>query len=295
MRILIVGCGYLGSELAQVAQQNGCTVYATCRSDSRRRELDQLGYHPIEYDWLKTADIGPLPEVDRVVVCVSHAKVPELLPEQSHPRGLANLRSRVNERCQKWVYLSTTGVMAGSIDARQVVDVDEGSPTFPVRPGAVCALAGERWFFEHLSTDRFTVIRPAGIYGPGRTPNLERLRQGLPLEVDPNSYLNLIHVVDLARIVYWAATNPTDHSLYCVSDGHSVLRRDYYEFIRLRFGLPEPQYVAADAASGDGLPLRRGQDHKRVSNRRILAEYPHSWIYPSFREGLADSLVDKHL
>ena len=44
-------------------------------------------------------------------------------------------------------------------------------------------------------------LRPAGIYGPDRVPRWEAIRDETPLQVDPESYLNLIHVDDLAETI----------------------------------------------------------------------------------------------
>jgi hypothetical protein len=70
---------------------------------------------------------------------------------------------------------------------------------------------------------------------------------------------------------------------YNVSDGHPVLRRDFYGALAELIGAPRPSFVerglAADAQSRDATD-------KRVSNRRMLRELSVRLRYPTYREGL---------
>ena len=109
-----------------------------------------------------------------------------------------------------------------------------------------------------------TVLRLAGIYGPGRLPRMESLRAGEPIAADPDSWLNLIHVDDAASIVIAVADHASPGPLYVVSDGRPVLRREWYGHLATLTGSPAPRWTAPD-------PAARGGD-KRVNPRRLLEE-----------------------
>jgi nucleoside-diphosphate-sugar epimerase len=126
----------------------------------------------------------------------------------------------------------------------------------------------------------------AGIYGPGRLPRLNQLRAGLPLDAAPDGLLNLIHVDDAARIVQLVADRPLPlPRVYLVSDGHPVLRGDFYAEAARRLNTPPP--VFQDPACVIDSAGRSG-GHKRVSNQRMRSELNPTLQFPTYREGLAD-------
>lgn len=220
----------------------------------------------------------------------------------------------------RWIYLSTTGVFADNVRAdqatihglpgenlnrenldRENLDrenfnwVDESSPVGPTRPGSINALEAERWLensgLEHV------VLRPAGIYGPDRIPNLQPIRDAIALGVDPESYLNLIHVDDLAEVIAAVAQGPLRHRLYCVSDGQSVRRKDYYAYIAQSMGYPEPTYGLAtnrDLTNTEStqnlVPRRRSEGNKRVRNDLLISDYSIEFRFPNYRHGLSSLL-----
>ncbi len=97
--------------------------FALTRSVSRIDELSDAGLEPVVADWydqqtmLETA--ARLPAMDYLFVGVSHAAVPGLSHEQTHIRGLENLRP-VLEQAGRLVYISTTGVYQHCDDGRWV-------------------------------------------------------------------------------------------------------------------------------------------------------------------------------
>ncbi len=71
-RWLIVGCGYVGCQVANVARQSGHVVYALTRSESRFDELLAVGVRPCLGHWLNPDTLHDLPSVDRVLIAVPH-------------------------------------------------------------------------------------------------------------------------------------------------------------------------------------------------------------------------------
>ena len=289
--------GTWGKQVAEKWIQAGDRVFAITRNQSRCDELSQLGIRPIVWDWLD----GSLPleqeawcelrERERahsstLLMAVSHAAQPGIPHSESHTRGLANLKralQSINSIDEfEWIYLSTTGVFrqGGSGDW-----VDEESEVLPVRPGAIAAWKAEQWLTNNLERDDTVILRPAGIYGPGRVPRWQAIRDRLPLESDPESFLNLIHIDDLTAIIVRLSIQKANHGLYCVSDGTPVMRRDYYEFIS-RFGnWPRPVFQPMESTLPDP-PRSRSEGNKRIRNERIQREFSFRFLFPSYQEGL---------
>ncbi len=290
--------------------KQGDSVFAFTRSNARANELSQCGIKPLVWNWLA----GGLPDVNAwmrtfpelevskfatILIAVTHAAQQDLAPVETHTHGLNHLASLLKtigwwdfgQPQTKWVYLSTTGVFGPSPPGDWV---DEDSNVLPERPGSIAALAGEHWIAKHVSKELRVNLRLAGIVGPDRVPNWQSIRDQTPLRVDPESYLNLIHVDDLAAMVVAVSSTTMQFDLYCVSDGVPVRRKEYYEYISQLGNWPPPVFESRSLRSqpATGRSLFRSDGNKRVRNNRIQAELAVRLEYPSYREGLK-SLLDE--
>jgi nucleoside-diphosphate-sugar epimerase len=287
---LIVGCGYLGQQVARRWIDQGLCVYALTRSEDSAQRLAQQSIHPIQVDWYDKDRWPKLPSVDRLLVCASHAPVTGLPSSETHVRGLRNLFAQLDSIPRRLAYLSTTGVYAACDDGRWI---DECGPVNPNRPGSVAALAAEQWIIENLPIDRYSILRAAGIYGPGRIPRLDKLRSHEPIDVDPESYLNLIHVEDLAEAVIALLNQLSANGIFNVSDGNPPLRRDYYQYIATTIGsaMPEFRDAGSNNQASEGATIRRrGEGNKRVSNQRLVESLDFHFHFPDFKAGLTPLL-----
>jgi nucleoside-diphosphate-sugar epimerase len=128
------------------------------------------------------------------------------------------------------------------------------------------------------TADRGTALRFAGLYGPGRLPRLDDLQAGRPIVADPDSWLNLIHADDAARIVVAVAAAPHAKPLYVVSDGHPVRRREWYAHLAARTGSPPPTFdITAERT--------RGAD-KRVNPSLLFHDFSLELTYPDAFRGI---------
>jgi nucleoside-diphosphate-sugar epimerase len=122
----------------------------------------------------------------------------------------------------------------------------------------------------------------AGIYGPGRLPQLEKLKRGEPLAVAADGYLNLIHVDDIVRIISELDRGRRTGTLN-VSDGHPVQRSDFYKCMAELTGSPAPAFETPPTGSSRAA---RARGSKKISNRRLVKALQSEFMYPSYREGL---------
>ncbi|GAB5402671.1 MAG: SDR family oxidoreductase [Aureliella sp.] len=285
-RLLIVGCGYVGKRVAALATAAGYEVFALTRGESRCSELRSAGCEPIVGSWHSPETLRGLHAVDKVLVAIPHREESEL-GEETHAVGLSQLRSAVEAQTSpgkvacRWIYLSTTGVF-GECDGEVL---NEDSPVSPTRIGPRIAVAAERWLAANLATDS-TTIRLAGIYGPDRIPLAAKLRAGEPLSVPLSGYLNLVHVDDISQVVLHAFEHPLAGSTYLLSDGQPVMRREFYEELARLCGVSTPRFT--EPAEGDAKSRRATS--KRIDPSRIVAETGYHFSYPSYREGLPQSL-----
>jgi nucleoside-diphosphate-sugar epimerase len=243
------------------------------RTPSRLARLSEAGVEPIVADVAAPLPLPALPEVDTVVWAVGFDRTAGRSYREVHVDGLRRLLDAITGN-PRLIFVSSTGVW-GRVDGQRV---DEATPPHPDREAGRVLLEAEALLGGHPKGPG-TVLRLAGIYGPGRLPRIDDLRAGRPLEADPDSWLNLVHVDDAAAVVIAVADHAGPGPLYVVSDGRPVRRRDFYARLADLVGSPPPNWIppAADARGGD----------KRVDPRRLFAEIGPAFSHPDAIAALA--------
>lgn len=280
MARLIFGCGYLGHRVAQRWLQEAAPVYAVTRSAQRAAEWEQEGLRAIVADITRPETLRELPSAATVLYAVGYDRHSGLSRQALQCDGLQHVLAALSPETQRFLYVSSTGVYGPS----EGDWVDETTPCNPNREAGRVQVLAEQVLQNHPLAARTTVLRMAGIYGPGRIPRLADLAAGQPLAISDTGYLNLIHVDDAARVLVAAEGPGKLPQRFNVSDGHPCRRRDFYRHLARLLALPEPAFVEPTA---EAAATARGQDNKRVSNRRLLQELGAEFLYPSYEEGLA--------
>ena len=287
MAKLICGCGYLGLRVANRWLASGAVVWATTRSTQRAAELEALGIKPIIADVTRRFVLpSDGNDIDTVIFAVGFDRSPGQDIEQVYVRGLEHVLGGMNDRLQRFIYVSSTGVYEESRGQW----VDEETPSHPLRAGGRACLQAERRLAESAFADRRIVLRLAGLYGPGRLPKLAAVQTGEPIESTEDGYLNLIHIDDAAEIVSSTEDWVSPPATILVADGNPVRRGDFYRELARQLNAPPPRFAPPQATSSAG---ERGSTDKRVSNRKLISIYPRPLSYPSYREGLASIVAVK--
>ncbi|KIC70333.1 NAD-dependent dehydratase [Kocuria rhizophila] len=187
-RVLLAGCGDVGTALGLRLSDRGWSATGV------RRHADRLPA-PLAGVSLDFADPGEarLPDVDAVVVTLTADGHDVAGYEHTYLGGLRGLRRALGEQEPLVVLVSSTGVLGGGDGER----VTESTPPDPQRPTAHVLLAAEELAAE-LFPD-LVIVRPAGIYGPGRTSMIDRVRRGAPLA--HRRVTNRIHRDDLVTVL----------------------------------------------------------------------------------------------
>lgn len=282
---LIVGCGYLGARVARRWLDAGDEVHVLARTSDRAEERRKAGYVAHIADVLDPASLADLPAADTVLVAYGFDRGAGRSILEVYADGLSHLLAALPSSVGRLIYVSSTGVYGAQTGAT----VDESSPCHPLREGGRACLEAEQRLLAHPLGERSIRLRLAGIYGPGRVPFLEALRSGRPVPTPADSWLNLIHVDDAATITTLVAERAPAPSLYVVSDGAPVRRRDFYQEIARRIGGPPPEFVSPDPDSAQAQRAAGGGD-KRVDASRLFRELNPVLAFPTYREGLSDCL-----
>lgn len=280
MRKLIFGCGYLGLRVAQRWIADGNRVWAVTRDSERGLALQSRGIEPLVADIMAPDSLRGLPLASTVLFAVGYDRGCAHSIRDVYVDGLRNVLDHLPTGINRIIYASSTGVF-GQSDGSWV---DEASPCEPTREGGRACWQAELLLRQHPVGTQSVVLRMAGIYGPGRIPRCNELQAGLPIEAASEGYLNLIHVDDAAAVVLAADKRAPLPSLYCVSDGHPVVRGEYFRQLAALLGAAEPRFREPQR---DAPAALRATASKRVSNQQLLRQLEVQLQYPSYREGLA--------
>ncbi len=291
LRVLIAGCGYVGTELGlQLAApaRDGATVWGLRRDPSRI----PAPIRPLAADLSDPELACLLPEVDAVVYAASADRSEPGPYRAAYVDGLRNLLSAVCEQgssVRQLIFVSSTAVYGDAASGW----VDEATPTEPDSFRGEIVLEGERLALEAPLAS--TVVRLGGIYGPGRRRLIDQVRSGAPCPA--GVWSNRIHRDDAAGIVRHlldrgrtgeGATpdiatpeGATGREIFIGVDDEPALLCDVHAWVADLLGTPHP---APTEASG------RRRSNKRCSNRRIR-EAGYHFRFPSYREGYGAMLA----
>jgi nucleoside-diphosphate-sugar epimerase len=288
-RILIVGCGDIGTRVARMLDGR-VRVLALTSSPQRVPRLRELGLTPLAGNLDQPATLGRLAGLATRVI--------HLAPPESDlgsdwwrdPRTLALMRVlRRRTPPSSLVYGSTSGVYGDCGGAR----IDETRAVNPRTPRAQRRVDAERVVrhYGRAAHVRAGILRIPGIYAPDReggTPR-DRLLRGTPvLQAPDDVYTSHIHADDLARAVLAAMWRGQPQRVYNVSDDSELKMGDYFDLAADLYGLPRPRRVPRSTAE-DELPLMLlsfMSESRRVMNERMKTELRLALRYPTVDAGL---------
>jgi nucleoside-diphosphate-sugar epimerase len=274
--VLIAGCGYLGTALGLRLAAVGHEVYGLRRSP----HLLPAPIVPIAADLQEIASLPALPPVDFIFYTAGAAARTEAAYRAAYVDGLRNVMSVASGWTippRRIFFTSSTGVYHQD----QGEWVDESSPAAPTTFSGRILLEGEGVLRE--SSWPHTIVRFAGIYGPGRTGLIDSVRNGTAACVQgPPRYLNHLHRDDCAGILQHLMAHPQPQPLYIGVDDAPVERCELLHWVAARLEMPPPP-TRVDAPT----PTRGG--NRRYANALLKGSGYH-FQYPTYREGYADLL-----
>lgn len=230
-RTLLVGFGKLGTRLVGSLRERGEDVIAIRRSNAAL----PLGVTAVAADVAEP--LSALPAVDAMVVTLPPGERVD-----GYRRALSHISAALPRRPERTVFVSSTGVFAGTGPERSLTEQDEPVITSAraeaLRDGELAA----REFFDAV------IVRPAGIYGPGRDFLIRRVRERAP--VDHHRWTNRIHEADLVRTIDLLLRVPSPPPLVHAVDTRAVLLGEVVDHIAARLGVETPPDIGAERESG---------------------------------------------
>lgn len=283
-RILIAGCGDVGTRLGLVLAADGDEVRGLRRNPSSL----PAGIAAVRGD-LATGD-GLRDAADGVQVLVYAAAADGFTDDAYRAAYVDGLRRMLdalavaNAPLERVLFTSSTAVY-GQSDGSWV---DEESPTEPQGFSGRRLLEAERLLLG--SGHPAAVLRLAGIYGPGRTRLIDEVRGGAASVPDGGEPLwtNRIHADDCAGALRHLIRLPTDaamHGLWLGVDDEPSDRAVVLDWLADRLAVSRPRRVP----TGDA-PARMRPGNKRCRNAKLRST-GYAFLFSTFREGYADVIA----
>jgi nucleoside-diphosphate-sugar epimerase len=277
MRVLIIGCGYVGMPLGERLVRSGHEVFGMRRSSGSDQELQDLGIVPLHADVTQPDQLAAIsPNFDFVVNLASSTRGGVDEYKAVYFVGTQNILDwlRANPP-RRYIYTSSTSVYAqtdGSV-------VTEQSPAEPESETSRILRETEDLLLAQ-NTVPSIILRVSGIYGPERGHLFKQYLRGEAVMRDDGShFINMIHVNDVAGAIERCLVSGTPGEIYNLTDDEAVTQLEFFQWLSHRLRKPMPPKVPADPRR------KRGVTNKRVSNAKLKLDTCYTFQFPTFREG----------
>ncbi len=276
-RVLIAGCGDLGLRVARLLdlENSANHSWGLRRQPDLESTQDIPGLTWIACDLTEPSTLRDLP---KDITHVLYTAAPNARTEADYRAvyrdGLEHvLQAVTSPALQRVLFLSSTAVY-GDHGAQWI---DEDTPTAPKSFNGQVLLETEQWLQSQSAQFETLILRLSGIYGPGRSYLLDRLRTGQATAPAAESHwVNRIHIEDAAAAVLHLMNLPKPQPIYLVTDSTPLPMRVLYDALAKLVGGPSPLEGPAPASIGS----------KRLSNARLRnSRFTFKW--PDSRDGHA--------
>ncbi|NCT56683.1 MAG: NAD-dependent epimerase/dehydratase family protein [Legionella sp.] len=206
MKILILGYGYGGYYCAKKLLDNGHQVVAVSRTYSEHYILEQLKHVCSD---IRSLNLDADDKPDAILYCappppqgVCDTLLGEVLDELVHKNLVANI-----------VYWGSSGVY-GDHAGRWVDEESTCHITSDIQRRRLDAEAKIQ-LFAKTNQVPWSIMRVAGMFGPGRMPSTNQP----VIYLDEAPYSNLVYIEDVAQVALHAFLHQTGLGIVNVSDG----------------------------------------------------------------------------
>ncbi|MDQ6962115.1 MAG: SDR family oxidoreductase [Mariprofundaceae bacterium] len=280
-KLIILGCGYIGTAFAQVAKANNIAITAIVRDQQQADRLHSLNIK-VHINTSPQAIVDLISQHDALLDSIplekatSHATQCDWLP---------HIKSAIEH--MQWVaYLSSSSVYGD----HQGAWVNEETSCQPTSPRGKERLHAEQAWQKTFENIR--IFRLSGIYGPKRNL-LTRLKTGQYKALCWPHFSNRIHCDDIIDALMASLCKEQHASIINLSDDQPLSHHEYVCELAKIAQLPQPTLIPAAEAnqhfSESYLDFFR--DNKRICNKILHQELLPKLTYSSFRDAVPKLLL----
>jgi nucleoside-diphosphate-sugar epimerase len=250
-RRAILGCGYVGEEVARAWKQEGHALWATTTRRERLGELAELVETPLIFDSTDpSTNLEFTADLDGILVSFAPSKGSEVDLGQYRKTflgGLQRLVETLDRRPRNTplqiVHLSSCGVYGN----RHGALTNETAPIIDIHPVNQVLLQAEE-MMESIRSEKIKVcvLRLGGIYGPGRDiPSMLLSAAGGLVQRNGQNVPCWIHRDDIVRGACFAFDQGLDETYNLVNDTQ-LSGQELTDRLCERAGLPLAKWLTID-------------------------------------------------
>ncbi len=266
--LLIVGCGDIGCRLA-TRLANQYQVFGL----RRQTHMIPQNITPLQGDITNPESLSCLSRqpYDYVVMTLTPEEFSETAYRRAYIDGTRNVLLALAQPPKRIFWVSSTSVFSET----QGHWVDETSPTSAPGFSGRCLREAEH-LIESCGSPH-TLIRFAGIYGPGRRRLINQVIAGKGSPKEPTQWTNRIHVDDcagvLAHLIQLDAESSPLEDLYIACDSQPTPMYDVKQWLATELGT---EITSTEPSKMPG--------NRRCNNARLLTT-GYQFQHPDFRSG----------
>lgn len=282
-RLVIFGCGYVGSAVAQAALAGGARVEALTRNPEKADRLRQAGLANVvladlaSFDWHGHV----APGADFAVNTVSSGGPGTY--RHSYVDGMRSILAWAGRGAiGTMVYTSSTAVYPQGGGAV----VDETAEAPGATPNGAIIRESEKLLEQSSAAAcaRWFILRLAGIYGPARHHLLDQLRDGaITLNGAGDHRLNLAHRDDIVAAIVACLRAPATvgREIFNVADTAPAMRTEVVHWLSDRLGRSAPAFDGSTTVRRGGAPM----PDRIISSAKIQRVLGWRPRHPDYRSG----------
>lgn len=270
MNSAVVGCGYIGKEVAKIWKARGIHVTGTTRHPEKLAEISEVTQKGLLLKGNDEVEFTSIIQSNEVILVSIGADGPQYY-DSAYRHTAQTFRNLAVEMDipRRLIYTSSSSLYGD----HQGRFVDEESDLLSHTEHGKILIETEK-IYQSLTELGWHVciLRLAEIYGPGREISKRiQQNQGLQLPGTGTQYTNMVHKTDCAGAIDYALRHHLE-GIFNVSDDDHPTRKELYEAVAEKHHLQAPAWDAKLTGMHGG--------NKRVSNHKIKSQgfsfkFPH--------------------
>jgi nucleoside-diphosphate-sugar epimerase len=259
MKILIIGCGYVGTAVASFWQKQGHNLTVTTTTPGKISSLENIASRAILFQGEDDETLAKIIENQDLILLTVGAKGGKSY-QQVYLQTAQNLRKLLpfNSSVKQLIYTSSYGIL-GNQNGNWT---DEKVLPKPASENQQILLATEQVLWDCSNPNlKVAILRLAGIYGQNREIlQIFKNWAGTTRPGNGKEYSNWVHLEDIVRAIAFIAANKLP-GIYNLGDDTPLQRKDLLDKICQKYGL-EPILWDLD-------PQGNRKTNLRLSNQKI--------------------------
>lgn len=271
MKVAIIGCGYVGSEVARLWKSAGDEVTVTTTTPEKREQLQAIASEVVI---LTGNDLPSLQKVvaekDIILLSVGAKQRTAEGYRQAYLETAENLMSVIGNvsKVKQLIYTSSYGIINNTSGDL----VDEKVAVNPVSETSKIMYQTEQVLQKASTTELKTcILRLSGIYGQGRElSKIFQKRAGTTQPGTGENYTNWVHLDDIVGAIAFAREKQLE-GIYNLNSDQVLTSKEFFDNLFQAHNLPS---ITWDSSQPSTRSFNLKLDNQKLKNAGFKFQHP---------------------